>query len=702
MRSWFLLPLLVVIACDRHDPAPRPARAVILISIDTLRSDRLPAYGYRGIETPHIDAFRRDAILYQRAYSHYPLTLPSHATVFTGQLPAETGIRDNTGYDLADSSATLAELLARKGYATGAAVSSYVLRKGSGIERGFAFYDDDFAPERVGLPMAAIQRDGARTVEAAERWLQHSQTNPVFFFLHIYEPHTPYEPSYDGEIVKADAIVGRFFAALKEKDLYDDALIILFSDHGEGLGDHDEDEHGIFLYREAIEVPLLVKLPDEEHAGSEVDTPVQLSDIFPTVLAQTSTKYEYATASNARSLLDFLGGETASRKIYSETYFPRLHFGWSDLHSLIDEDHHYIEAPRPEIYATTDRAEQKNLLEQQRRVYAAMKRDIAPLIQAADAPRPVSTEEAAKLAALGYLGSAAPADGPLPDPKDQTGTFRDIRAAFKLFRSGEYEKALEFYQRLLRDNPRMLDLWEVSSRALVNLGRKDEAVAAAKEGLKIAPQAAHLAVIVASLSLDLGRIDDAEAHAELALKSHEVEARDILARVALNEGDIGRAEKQARAAVAADGESGRALVTLARVEHEKKNHQKALEHLDAATRIVEKKNSMFAGLEYLRGDVLARLGRFEEAEASFRKEIENFPEDAQSYKNLILLQVAEGRLEEATQLIHQLEKASPVAPTYVVISETLRVVGDQRGARFWAQRGLRKFPDDPALRRLAG
>jgi arylsulfatase A-like enzyme/Tfp pilus assembly protein PilF len=713
MRVRLLLFVPIILAACHRDNLPRPSATtpVILISIDTLRSDHLPVYGYKDVATPAMDAFRRDSILYKRAYSHSPLTVPSHATVMTGRLPAETGLRDNTGYTLSPDNVTLAELLSKRGYATAAAVSAFVLRKGSGLDHGFASYDDVVEGQRSNVSLAAIQRDGAKTVSAAEKWLAAHSGKPLFFFLHLYEPHTPYdapEPyrsrysAYDAEIARVDAVVGRFLQQLKNLGFYDDALIILFSDHGEGLNDHGEDEHGIFLYREALQVPLLVKLPRSAHAGDEVGTPVQLSDIFSTVLAQTATPHELRSASGARSLLDPLSAKASPRRIYSETYFPRFHFGWSDLHSVIDDDHHFIHAPQPELYEISDVAERRNVLHEKRRVYAALRSALEPLIRKADAPRPIDPEEAAKLAALGYLGSAAPAEGPLPDPKTKIQTFRDIRKAFNLFRAGQYEEALAFFQGLLRENPRMLDLWDVSARALVRLGRVDEAIVAAREGLKISPQSTHLALLVASLSLEQGRIDDAKQHAQLALHSHKIEAHEILARVSLAGDDIDGAEREARAALGEERDNARALMTLGRIEKHKGNYTASLAQLDAAAKSAERKGASLSGLHFLRGDVLARLGRSEEAEQAFREEIRLFPEDTQAYKNLILLYVTEGRVDAATRLIHDLEKASPTPPSYAAISDTLSVVGDERGAKFWARRGLRRFPNDKTLRRLAG
>ncbi|HEV8660880.1 MAG TPA: sulfatase-like hydrolase/transferase [Thermoanaerobaculia bacterium] len=705
MRRLLFLTFLSVLACTRASVRPSNHTPVILISIDTLRSDHLPSYGFRGIETPAIDAFRNDAILFQRAYSHVPLTLPSHATMFTGVLPAQNGLRDNTGFRLAPNVPTLAELLHKNGYATGAAVSAFVLRRESGISRGFDFYEDQIDVANSGLNIGRVQRSGKETVAIAERWIEANSARPFFMFVHLYEPHTPYDPPepylsryssrYDGEIAYADSIVAGFLDELRRSGVYDRALILLLSDHGEGLDEHGESEHGIFLYREALQVPLIVKLPHEDRRGTSVSTPVGLSDVFATIAEVTATT---APKTQSVSLL----GTLPPRQIYSETLFPKFHYGWSDLHSLLDEKRHYIQAPRPEMYdIAADPAEKNNILSDDRRTLAAMRAAITPLIQTSVAPAPVSAEEARKLAALGYIGSAAPVAGDLPDPKDKIASSADLRRVFGLYERGQYEEALPLLEKLVRENPRMLDVWDILSRTLENLGRTEDAIEAAKHGLRLSPNASHLALMVGRMSLNVDRIDDAERHAELAMSSEPAAAHDLLARVALKRHDLERAEREAKLALE-DRDHVFALMTLGQVEIERKNYERGLAWCNRAIDVLKKRSgTAVKGLYYLRGDLLARLGRDTEAEEAFRKEIELFPRDAQAYKNLILLYITEGRNDEATKLVFQLVDKAPIPRSYVAISTTLKTVGDDRGARYWAIQGLKKFPRDPALRKMA-
>jgi arylsulfatase A-like enzyme/Tfp pilus assembly protein PilF len=684
---------------------------VILISVDTLRSDHLPAYGYSAVQTPNLDALRNDSILYERAYSHTPLTFPSHTSMLTGLLPADSGIRDNTGYKLAKNVPTLAEALKKNGYATGAAISAFVLRKQTGIDRGFDFYDDDteaIGPSRV---IGRIQRRGPDTVKVAREWIARQNENPFFFFLHLYDPHTPYdapEPfagkyplAYDAEIAYVDQSVGEFLQSLKDSGVYDRALIIFLSDHGEGLNEHQEEEHGLFLYREAIQVPLMVKLPKQAMAGKSVAAPVQLADVLPTIVAQTKTRFDGAKLAG-RSLLDFLDAGVAkeTRSIYSETYYPRFHFGWSDLHSLIRGNDHFIRAPKPELYdLAADPGEKVNTLTENRRVYSALRTAIEPFVKEAAAPAAVDPEEAAKLAALGYLGSSMTADsgGALADPKDKIDTFRQMKVAFTLQRDRKYVEALAAVDAILAENDRMTDMWDLKAKLLQTLGRFPEAIEAAKQAFRLSPNAAHLAISIADLYLELNDTAQAQAHAELALKGEGGRAHEVLARVWMMRGDLAKAEKEAQASLADKADRATTLLTLARIEKQRGDYAKALTYLDQAMTAVKESRTV-SKLHFMRGDVLARLGRDAEAEKEFREEIQWFPEDPQAYKNLMLLLVVQGRTQEATQLIFDLIKASPSPPAYLAVAETLRVVGDERGARFWARKGLSQFPRSEMLR----
>jgi arylsulfatase A-like enzyme/Flp pilus assembly protein TadD len=668
MRRLLLALLLVPfsLTCRSREETRLPP--IILISIDTLRADRL------GAATPALNAFRRDGVTFSRAYSHSPLTLPSHATMLTGLLPSQHGARDNVGFRMKESKAVPATLKER-GYATGGAVSAYVLRAQTGIAAGFDDYDDEIDRGIENASLGAVQRAGDATIAIASKWIDAHAAQPFFYFLHLYEPHAPYtapEPHrsrfanpYDAEVAHADALVGGFLSRLKERGLYDDALIVVLSDHGEGLGDHGEDEHGIFLYREAIHVPLLVKLPRNARAGETIDTPVGLVAVAAMLLEQKL--------------------DVPAAPVYSETFYPRFHFGWSDLHSLIDGDEHYIDAPRPELYdLARDPGERTNILAERRRSSARLREAMVPLKKEADAPAAIDPEEAEKLAALGYIGASAAASGPLPDPKDRTETFRDLREAFRLYRAGKDPEALQRFSRILEENPNMIDVWDVRSKILFRMGRTAEAIEAGKEALRRSPSSTHLAVDLANALLLAGRIQEAEDHARLGLKGDPARAHELLARSALLRGDLDVAEREARAAVAAPGETNAALYTLARVEQKRGRHAEVLRATkELLARLERTRGRPLRGLHTLRGDALARTGDPLAAEAAFREELRLFPADAEAYRSLIVLLASSGRTDEATQAIREFARVAPNRRTYEIIAETLDVLGDKDGARYW-------------------
>ena len=355
--------------CRGRVRGPFREASVVLISIDTLRSDRLPAYGYAKGSTPAIDAISRQGVVFESVWSHCPLTLPAHASMFTGLLPPHHGVRDNMGFALEPTHRTLATRFKAAGFTTGGAVSSYVLRRSTGIAQGFDLYDDALVVDSSVESLGAQQRDGAIATESLGRWIDTQGDRRFFAFLHLYEPHTPYAPPpqhrdhadpYDGEVAYADELVGRLVASLRARGLLDRVILAVTSDHGEGLLDHGEQEHGFFLYREAVQVPLVLRLPGASGAGTRVKGVVSQVDLAATLLDLAGLPQDGMDGISQRAALDT--GTASSRPVYSETYFPRYHFGWSELLAVTEERYRYIRAPRVELYDLhRDPAERLNL-----------------------------------------------------------------------------------------------------------------------------------------------------------------------------------------------------------------------------------------------------------------------------------------------------------------------------------------------------
>ena len=679
-RGWRIAAVaLLLIACRRTPERTFRSAPVVLISVDTLRSDHLPAYGYRGVKTPNIDALRRDSILFQRAYSHCPMTLPSHVSILTGLLPTEHGVRNNIGYRFDGGKfRTLAGVLHANGYRTGAAVSSYVLRSESGVSQGFDTYDDSIPVAAAGA-VSEHQRSGYETLKFTLPWIERNAEQPFFFFFHIYEPHAPYNPSYDGEIAKSDDIVGRLLSRLKSLGIYDRAVIVFLSDHGEGLWEHGEDQHGILLYREALQVPLMIKLPHSGRRGAVIERPVPLVDLFPTVLQLLGIE------KSSRSLL----ADVSPKAIYSETLYPRIHLGWSELRSLIDERSHYIDGPRPELYdLRSDPGERRDLVAAERRTAAAMRRQLQAFPSTIAALQNVDPEEAAKLAALGYIGTAKNRGGPLPNPRDEISHLADIKAAFHLADERRYDEAVPALRALVQRNPRLQDVWSKLGEVLVESGRTSEAIDTYKNAIAQSEIfSPDLALGLGFAFLKAGNPQETIAHAQLAVKTNPREANELLARAFAAERRFGAAEQHAQAAIDAGDRQPTSILLLAEIQRDEGKLQEALQTITAAERRgndLEVKH--LYGIDYLRGDIVARLDRPDEAIAAYRREILNSPEHLQSYANLAVIYLIEGKRAEAERVLEEMAGANPHRGAYLLAAKTLEAFEDRRGAARWRAR----------------
>lgn len=681
-------------ACRHRESAgtlPRatstPHAPVIIISIDTLRADHLPAYGYKNVATPHLDALRRDAVLFENAWSHVPLTLPSHVSLLTGSLPPDNGVRDNIGYRIDAKRPSLPAILKSAGYDTGAAISAYVLRSNTGLASMFDFYDDRIAFQS-GVGLGALQRSGDETAAAAQQWIAQRGAKPFFLLLHLYEPHTPYEPPepfrsqyasspYDGEIAEADAIVGRFLDFLRAKGLYDRSLIVLLSDHGEGLGDHGEDEHGILLYREALHVPLMIKLPKQELANESVATTAGLIDVAPTIASLVGVPAPREFRGSA--LLSGLATKPEGRTVYSETVYPMLHLGWSAARSLAGDRFHYVESSEPELYDfREDPAEKMNRRADERRTAAAMREQLAATPLGDVTPAPINKEEAAKLAALGYLGNASsgPA-GTTPPPAERSHILALFQEGTAALLQRDYPRAIASLGELVNRNPRFTDAALRLGQAYEKSGRFEEAIAAYKKALVANPAMRdEVALAVGAAYLNLQQFDLAKANAELALAGNPSGAQLLLGRIAFQRGDLAEAERQARAATADPHYRVNAMVLSARIAGKQGKYDDSLRLLDRAKEEVAAQHlEPVRELELARAEALIHRERLPEAEAAFRAEITAFPEDLDSYTHLAAILFLQHRGADGAQVLEQMVRTNPTPEANRIAREMAQQFG---------------------------
>ena len=720
-RQTFILILVALGACLaavgawRHARAPTPVNGpIILISIDTLRADHLPVYGYRKVKTPAIDALAADGTVFERAYSHAPQTLPAHASILSGRLPFETGVRDNLGFTVKRSERLLPQMLRERGYKTGGVVSAYVLRRETGIDQGFDFFDDQKPPSSPEITLGELQRDGGDSEQIAERWLDRQPPPRIFLFLHLYEPHKPYTPParfaeyapYDGEIAYSDEIVGRLIAYLRAHQLYDASTIVLLSDHGEGLGDHGEQEHGLFLYEETIRVPLIIKQAGGIGRGRRVADLVQHIDIVPTLLDLVDAPLPANL--RGRTLKPVLdgSGHLAREGIYAEALYPRYHFGWSELTTLTDGRYRYIKAPREELYDLDhDPHERDNIAGQRPPARQALRGALDRLVAGTPigSPSAITAENRQRLLSLGYVGApteiTSTPGADLPDPKDKREILERYRASVDLAAERKWGLAMSLLQQILVEDPGMGDIWGQLAVYAVREERYAQALDAYKHAIELRPSDPTNYIGAAAVLLVLGRLDEAREHATLALRvagdgdtRERVAACEQLARIALAKHDGDAARRAAELAQQADPTLPMPAYIAARLQYDQGQYADALPLFQQAVAgMRDSRSSEMLELHFYTADTLARLERTAEAEREFLEELHYFPQNTRARASLAFIYQTSGRPDAAARALEDMLRITPTPPSYALAARVWTMFGNRQEAEAVRARARQMF-----------
>ncbi len=505
------------LATAANPPAKR-ARNVILITLDTVRADHLGCYGNKNIQTPTLDALGHDGVLFERAI----------------------GVQDFTGEPLDSRFRSVAQAFKQHGYATAAVVSAFVLDRSWGLARGFDFYDDAFASEAFAKgDIGLVDRRAGESVDHALAWLKKNQLRPFFFWLHLYDPHSPYDPPepfrsqyqghlYDGEIAYADHELGRLLAWLKQTHLYDSSLILFLSDHGESLGEHGEHEHGFFVYNATVHVPLIVKpAADSGIRPGRTTRSVETTAVAPTLLEAAGIHDGMGQQMQSHSLLD--AATSLDDVAYSETFYPFSSFGWSPLHALETTRYHYIDAPQPELYdLAADPGEEHNLATQQTATIAVLKNKLQmmlannPYSPGADNNSRLSPDAIDKLRALGYVAFRSPVPAGalisgLPDPKSKLEEFNSILEAEDALQKHDDDEADALLRKVQERDPNIYVIPFLLGESAVRHEKWQEAVDQLQRCLKLNPNFDNAMTGLARALDKLGHADDARTWLEKAV-----------------------------------------------------------------------------------------------------------------------------------------------------------------------------------------
>jgi choline-sulfatase len=501
----------------RRRPAPEPGglmgsgpppQDVVLITIDTLRADALGFYGNRRVETPHLDALAGEGLVFESAHASNVVTLPSHTNILTGLYPYQHGVRENAGFRLHARFPTLATLLSARGHATGAFVAAFPLDSRYGLNRGFDVYDDRYPPSPSPYDFELQERPGTEVVALARQWYEKERGRKRFLWVHLYDPHAPYRPPppfaeryasepYLGEVAATDAALSPLLQLIREQGKRR-TLVIVTADHGEALGDHGEQTHGLFTYESTLRVPLLLWCPGRIPPGRTA-RPARHVDILPTVLELVGAPLPDGLP--GRSLLS-APSPGAEDVTYFESLSASLNRGWAPLTGVVSGGLKYVDLPIPELYdLKSDPDEKHNLVEERRDAVRKLK-SLLPVGIAAS-PRATAGEEARRLLALGYLSGSANHSGPYTaadDPKTLIGLDSRMHRVVDLYQRGEAAAATVLAREILRERPTMATGYEFLAFLLQQAGRDLEAArvlqTAIQRGLASEDMRSRLALIL--------------------------------------------------------------------------------------------------------------------------------------------------------------------------------------------------------------
>lgn len=704
-KRWAYALFALATASGCVDPVSRPdfsGENLLIITIDTLRADRLGAYGYAAGATPHFDRLADAGVRFESCYSSVPLTLPSHATLFTGRYPFATGVRLNGVNYLEDSAITLAELFQARGFSTSATVSSYVLTSKFGLDQGFDRYEDSL---KMGDIFRFYNEIGAAEVyKRFSEWRSDNGSRQFFGWVHFYDVHAPYDPPspfaerfpqspYNGEISYVDEYLGKIIEDLRGAEILDRTLVVVTSDHGEAFGEHVEEGHGLLCYEEAMRVPLVFYAPGRLPSGRVVKDRVGLIDLFATLVELFGL--EVKESAHGRSLVSLLVGDddVENRRIYFESMAGTKEKNWAPRTGLIQNDMKYIRVPEPELYdLSADPGETRNLFDSRSRVSRELDAQLRDLLLTdsganTHTTRELSAEDRQRLEALGYLSSSSAGTartvgvGQVLDPKLGIVVEMQIRTVQTELEKGDVGAAERALDKLTSEhgNLDVSDFYALRHQIFAARGDKHAAVKALVDGLARFPESA-LAFKLATYHFEIGDLQAAQAGALALLERFPKfsQAINLQGMIAEKQADLPRALAFYEEALTFEPHS---VPLLARIADVKAKLGQAKEALEIYERLVAA-GALDGEAEklYKAATLNTMVGNLPRAEELFQRGLEVEP-GGRHYLSLAMVQF---QLGKANLGMRSLETAlarhrADLATQEIQIAEaTLRAWASQR------------------------
>jgi arylsulfatase A-like enzyme/Flp pilus assembly protein TadD len=677
VRISIVMHILIYALCIFCNAKEHKLTNVILITLDTVRADHLTCYGYNNIKTPALDSLARNGTLFEKAISSSPITLPSHASILTGLYPFHSDVRNNVVYMLPDNSITLATILKKNGYHTAAFISAAVLRSLYNLNQGFEVYDERLDYNQLASGEYSERKADSVTKVALE-WLNANKNYPYFAWIHYFDAHAPYEPPdsflaeykqhlYDGEIAYVDLqLIDVIKFAKAEEKAGKQVLIIVVADHGEGLWDHGEPEHGIFLYQETVQVPLIFTWFPKKFKSSRIAELVRTVDILPTILNYLSIPF--SNKIDGTSLLPLIEQSKEWKHLYaySETLFPREDYGWSQLYSIQDNNWKYILAPKLELYdINNDKTEKNNLYgNSSPAIYEKLKQHLASLpIQIKEQklkPITLSPEETEKLASLGYAGQPRTNAEPLPDPKDQLELIKLMHEAGILFMKKQYQGSISLLLKVVKKNADNRQALITLSDAYFAVGNIDEAIKYAEQNIQIGDSNGIFHFNLGNLHYRLGNSKNAELYYRKSIEINPNFPNVLfnLAVLELQKGEIDAAKEHLLKAMSLKFETANAYYLLGAIEAQNNDLKSAIEHFNKTVKIDPLHSEGWKNLAhayYIQGEIQKAISNYQQA-------IKVRPDDADLYLKIASIYFYD--LKDKANALYYYKKTIEIAPNH--------------------------------------
>ena len=656
---------------------------ILLVSMDGVPATDLSAYGAQRSDTPALDALANESVVFERAYTHSPQSLPAHASLLTGRLPLDHGVRDDAGFSLASDTSTLAELLRNRGFATGGAVSSFLLQARTGIGQGFSFFDDEM-PSGSSEEIAAVERTGSQTIDVAERWMARQGGQRFFLFVQV--------PGQD-----ADAAVMRLTGALKQRGLYDNATILVVGDRGD-VGS------GLTLDDRALRVPFIVKQPDGQGSRRRILSPVQNVDVLPTILDLVRAPVPAGLPGRSlRAVLDDTDAVLPASPIYSESLAAYFRFGGDPVYALTGEHFRFVRGTGEDLVPLESGEESVGEANEA----AHLRSGLEGLVGTAmiPAPAPLEAREEDRYALLGYLGNSGPAAVEVAlDASSQRTIVEGHRAAAVLIGQKKYTAGIRALQTISRAYPSLAPIHFQIGVLLARTGRIEEAILEFGKVRELRPEASAAARALADALVKAGNTGAAKEQATVAVMLAEAEspaevfaAHEMAARVALVSGDKEAATEHAAAAHEANPSIPVRQFVQGRLLYEEGKYEDAVSTFAQAAMTLAEANRSLADLHLYLGESLARLDRYDEAESQFREELRDFPRSMQAYTSLAMLYRASNRDAAVEDVLNELVASTPSPEGYGVAARLWTILGDPSRAEALRSDARTRFRGDPSL-----